>query len=113
MDGGATRCVGVAGDKPGEFPARFDLVLNNPIGLRRLAQTYGEGAIKYGPDNWKKGFPESNLINHAMAHLTKHIEGDRTEDHIAHAVWNLYTLMHFQVTRPDLMDLSGPSSESA
>lgn len=46
------------------FPIRLDLVFNNPVGLRRLAETYGEGAAKYGPNNWKKGFNESVFLSH-------------------------------------------------
>lgn len=112
IDGGATRCADVAGDS-GEFPARYDLIFNNPRALKRLAQTYGEGAAKYGPRNWLKGFPESNLLNHALAHLQMHMSGDKSEDHLSHSLWNIFTLMHFQETRPDLMDLTGPSTHSA
>lgn len=93
--------------KTGKFNIRLDLVFNNPIGLRRLAETYGEGAIKYGPNNWKKGFKESVFISHALEHIRLHFHGDTSEDHIAHACWNLFTLMHFQETKPEMMDITG------
>lgn len=111
MPGGAQRCPDVAGDNGGH-PARFDLMMANTIAMRRLAQTYGEGSVKYGDNNWRKGFPESNLVNHALAHINMHLTGDRTEDHLSHAVWNLVTLMHFQENRPELMDISGSPVES-
>ena len=82
---------------------RWDLI--TPIGLRRLAQTYAEGAQKYTPWNWAKGLPASNLICHAIRHIMLWLSGDRTEDHLAHATWNIMTLMHFEETRPDLIDI--------
>ena len=104
---GAVRNTSVAGDTEGTFPMRFDLLLSNPEALQRIAATYGEGFQKYGANNWKKGFPESVLLNHAMAHLIQYMTGDVSEDHLAHAVWNLTTLMWMQQHKPELLDLTG------
>ena len=100
---GAIRSGGCATQKEGTFPARFDLV--TPIGLRRVAEAYGEGASKYPLGNWTKGIPESSLVQHAQAHIAAYMMGDTSEDHIGHAIWNLMTLAHNQEQRPDLMDL--------
>jgi len=100
---GAVRGVKAAGEIEGHLPARFDLI--TPIGLRRVAEAYGEGASKYPLGNWTKGIPESSLMQHAFAHLAAYMMGDKSEDHIGHTIWNLMTLAHFQETRPDLMDL--------
>lgn len=81
---------------------RYDLI--TPIGLRRLAETYAEGARKYGANNWRKGIPSSDLVNHAVRHIYLWLSGDNREDHLAHAVWNLMTCMHFEETRPELLD---------
>lgn len=85
---------------------RYDLI--SPIALRRLAETYAEGAKKYGPNNWLKGIPVSDLLNHALRHINLWMSDDCTEDHLAHAVWNLCSIMHFEETRPDLFDVAGP-----
>ncbi len=82
---------------------RWDLI--TPIGLRRIAETYAEGAKKYGEDNWKKGIPIRDLLNHAIRHIYLYLKGDETEDHLAHAAWNLLTAMHFEETRPELMNI--------
>lgn len=82
---------------------RFDLI--TPIGLRRLAETYHEGALKYGENNWQKGFKVSGLLNHTLNHIFLFLNGDESEDHLAHAAWNLFTSIHFQETRPDMMDV--------
>jgi hypothetical protein len=31
--------------------------------------------------------------------------GDNTEDHLAHATWNLLATIHFEETRPELIDI--------
>ena len=115
----ANREPRVSGSKKSRFPARFDLI--STIGLQRLAETYGEGSLKYAANSWLKGFKSSDLINHAQAHLNewRRRESNRgqpidrrpadseeqTDDHLAHAVWGLFCLMHFEETRPDLNDL--------
>ena len=85
---------------------RIDLLFTNEVALERLAKTYAEGCVKYGPTNWKKGFPESMLIAHALEHIRLHMAGDIKEDHLAHAAWNLNTLMWVQERKPELMDLN-------
>lgn len=82
---------------------RFDLI---PVAfLRRLSQTYGEGSLKYGDHNWWKGFKEKMLLNHGLAHFFMWSSKDKSEDHLCHGAWNLGGLIHFQETRPDLLDL--------
>lgn len=83
--------------------ARYDLI--TPIGLRRLAETCGEGAIKYGDENWLKGINCKNLMNHALTHINKYLAGDTTEDHLAHASWNLFAIMHNEELLPKMMDI--------
>ena len=82
---------------------RFDLI--TPFGLRRLAQTCAEGAAKYGDHNWQKGLPASSTVNHALRHINLWLMGDNSEDHLAHAAWNLLAVIHFEETRPELIDI--------
>lgn len=76
--------------------------LISPIALLRLATTYREGSVKYGDYNWTKGFPPGECLNHALRHIFYYLAGDRSEDHLAHAAWNLFTVMHFEHTNPEL-----------
>ncbi len=76
-------------DRVGE---RYDLI--SPIGLRRLAMTCHEGAEKYSDYNWEKGMPISEMLNHAVSHIYSYLSGDRSEDHLAHAAWNMFGAMH-------------------
>lgn len=86
---------------------RFDLV--TPIGLRRLAETCAEGARKYGDHNWQRGMPASVMLNHAIRHAYLWLAGDDTEDHLAHAAWNLLAVCHFEETMPAMVDIPARS----
>lgn len=79
---------------------RYDLI--SPVGLRRVAETCAEGAAKYGDYNWEKGMPISDLLNHGLRHLYLYLSGDRSEDHLAHAAWNVLGAMHSEECWPGL-----------
>ena len=79
----------------GRFPWR---------GIGGYARAMAEGAAKYGEGNWLKGFPVRDLINHAIRHVYLWLDGDRTEDHLGHAVWNAMTAIHFDAKRPELWE---------
>lgn len=72
-------------DKP-----RYDL-LDKPM-LKRWASLMARGAAKYGENNWKKAETQEEL-NRFEASLLRHVfqllEGDRTEDHAAGAMFNI------------------------
>lgn len=87
---------------------RFDLLDSNDEAMRRLAATFAEGFQKYGADNWKKGFPASDLYAHAREHMLLWIHGDATEDHLAHACWNLMAIMWMEKNRPEMIDFPDP-----
>lgn len=75
-----------------------------PFILRRLALIFTEGAAKYGDKQWTKGLPTSSTINHLLEHLMKWMEGDRSEDHIAKAMWGIVCLMYTEEFHADLHD---------
>ena len=87
-----------------EGKGRYDLV--TPFGLRRLAVVMEKGAKKYGESNWTLGMPYSRFLDSAMRHLQQFLIGDESEDHLAHAAFNAFAIMHFQeLGRTDLDDL--------
>lgn len=75
-----------------EGKGRFDLI--SPVFLTRLAQHTENGAKKYGDRNWEKGQPVSRFIDSALRHIVKYLEGNRDEDHMAAAAWNLQGVIH-------------------
>jgi len=84
---------------------RWDLI--PVLGLARLARTCAEGAARYGVGNWLRGIPVSDLLNHAIRHLYLYLAGDKTEDHLAHAAWNILAACHMEMAQPDMKDIVG------
>ena len=66
---------------------RFDLL---PQGaLFAAAGVMHEGANKgYAEGGWR-GLPTQDHLNHAMGHIVGHLNGDRQEDHLSHAIVRL------------------------
>lgn len=79
---------------------RYDLI--SPIGLAAVAAACAEGAAKYGPYNWEKGMPANDLINHALRHIYLFLSGNRDEDHLGHAAWNVIGAIHSLEVWPEI-----------
>lgn len=79
---------------------RYDLI--SPIALEALARTYAEGAAKYGDFNWENGMPAHDLLNHALRHIYLFLSGDRSEEHLSHAMWNVGAAIHSMAIWPDI-----------
>lgn len=69
---------------------RFDLLPWRA--LEDLAKLFEAGCLKYGDRNWEKGIPAHRFADSAARHLAKFIRGDRDEDHLIAAAWNILCL---------------------
>lgn len=76
-----------ATDKP-----RPDLL--SPFVMERIGNHMRKGAQKYSAWNWAKGIPSSRYYESLMRHLMKYAQGQRDEDHLSAAVFNLMGLIH-------------------
>lgn len=76
------------------------------VALRRLAQRYEYGAIKYGKsEGYKDGLPVSDCWDSAIRHLIEYMDGDNSEDHLAACVWNCFAMMEMEVNNPKWQDI--------
>ena len=83
-------------------PSRLSLI---PIeALEACGRAWAEGEAKYGRDNWLKGIPQTNLLEHAIRHIYTYLRGNSTEDDLGHAMWNIVTAIYQEVNRPDMDD---------
>lgn len=91
-----------SGQKP-----RYDLIPARP--MVRIARRFGEGAAKYGENNWRKGLADREFLldrlNHAQEHLLKLMadvsqEGDvrstAADDDAAAIILNIMFIMEAQ-----------------
>jgi len=100
MTTGARQFATGAVRSPDADGERYDLI--SPIALRRQAEVCAEGAHKYGDFNWEKGMPIADLLNHGLRHLFLYLAGDRDEDHLGHALWNVAAAIHSEELWPEL-----------
>ncbi|MGE3809694.1 MAG: dATP/dGTP diphosphohydrolase domain-containing protein [Gemmataceae bacterium] len=66
---------------------RFDLLPAKA--MARLAKHFEKGATKYQPRNWERGIPVSRFLDSALRHAFSYIGGEKGEDHLVAAAWNL------------------------
>ncbi len=92
-----------------EGKPRFDLIPTRP--LKRVADLYARGAIKYSPNNWKKGQPFSRAYASLFRHLIAWREGEKTEDHLAAVIFNAMALMYYEENKPELNDIWGEDGQ--
>jgi len=63
--------------------------------LMAAARVMARGAERHGENNWRLGIPIEDVLDHAMNHIAKYLLGDRSEEHLAHALCNLCMAVHF------------------
>jgi hypothetical protein len=92
-----------------EGKGRMDLLPARAI--LAVAKIFEAGAKKYGDNNWRKGIPLSRYMDSGLRHAMKYLRGDRDEDHLTQAIWNLLCLSETQgmieegLLPPELNDL--------
>jgi Domain of unknown function (DUF5664) len=74
------------GGMQSKLEGRYDLIPGEA--LVRLANVVGLGARKYAVNNWRAIEYEAHL-NHALMHLVALMNGDRSDDHLGHALCRL------------------------
>lgn len=62
------------------------------------------GALKYGTHNVNKGIPTSILMDSAMRHAAKYLDGQEDEDHLLAAAWNLLWAIEMRCKKPECVD---------
>lgn len=71
------------GGRQSYVSARLDLI--PPENLLLLGQCLGFGAKKYGEGNWHQ-IPQNENLNHALVHIVKWLNGDRSEPHLVNVL---------------------------
>ena len=63
------------------------------------------GVPHYPERNWEKGLPMHSMIDSALRHLMKYMDGWDDEDHLCAAATNLLMAMWTEEKRPDMQDI--------
>lgn len=62
------------------------------------------GAEKYGEHNVNRGIPTHSLLDSAMRHAAKYLDGQNDEDHLLAAAWNLLWAVEMRCKNPECVD---------
>lgn len=62
------------------------------------------GALKYGEHNVDRGIPTHSLLDSAMRHAAKYLDGQEDEDHLLAAAWNLLWAVEMREKHPECVD---------
>jgi len=83
--------------------------------LRRLAQQYEYGKLKYGRNGeaYTDGLPVKDCIDSMFRHLVAYLDGDNTEDHMAAIAWGSFAVMFMEEHKPQFQDVVGRKRLSA
>lgn len=64
------------------------------------------GHLKYGDGrNWEKGMPIAEFLDSALRHLVQYAMGDKSEDHLAAALWNIGCIIWTEKHHPEMQNL--------
>lgn len=84
---------GVGKDEPvvmnekggGQSQVHYRMDLLDPKALLATSKVLKEGADKYGADNWRL-IDTSDHLNHLLIHVYAYLAGDKSDEHLSHAV---------------------------
>ena len=62
------------------------------------------GAVKYGEHNVDKGIPTHSLLDSAIRHAAKYLDGWTDEPHLVAAAWNLLWAIEMEIKHPECID---------
>lgn len=63
------------------------------------------GKPHYPERNWEKGLPIHTMIDSAMRHIAKYVDGQVDEDHLCAAATNLLMALWIEEKRWDMVDI--------
>ena len=62
------------------------------------------GAIKYGEHNVDRGLPTHSLLDSAIRHAAKYLDGWTDEPHLVAAAWNLLWAIEMEINHTECVD---------
>lgn len=69
------------------------------------------GEQHYPERNWEKGLPMHSMLDSAMRHLAKYMDGWDDEDHLCAAATNLLMAMWMEEKKPGMQDIPTRATE--
>ena len=73
--------------------------------LIRVSKHMEDALTHYPERNWENGLPMHSMIDSALRHLAKYVDGQNDEDHLCAATTNLLMAMWTEEKLPNQQDI--------
>ena len=73
--------------------------------LLRISKHMEDSLTHYPERNWEKGLPMHSMLDSAMRHMAKYMDGWTDEDHLAAAATNLLMALWTEEKKPEMQDI--------
>lgn len=73
--------------------------------LIRVSKHMEDALTHYPERNWEKGLPMHSMLDSAIRHLMKYMDGWQDEDHLCAAATNLLMAMWTEEKHPEMQDI--------
>ena len=73
--------------------------------LLRISKHIENTLTHYPERNWEKGLPMHSMLDSALRHLVKYMDGQTDEDHLCAAATNLLMAMWTEEKQPRMQDI--------
>lgn len=73
--------------------------------LLRISRHMENATTHYPERNWEKGLPMHSMLDSAIRHLAKYMDGQTDEDHLAAAATNLLMALWTEEKKPEMQDI--------
>lgn len=73
--------------------------------LLRISRHMENANTHYPERNWEKGLPMHSMIDSALRHLVKYMDGQMDEDHLCAAATNLLMALWTEEKLPEMQDI--------
>lgn len=73
--------------------------------LLRVSKHMEDALTHYPERNWENGMPMHSMLDSAMRHLVKYMDGQTDEDHLCAAATNLLMALWTEEKKPDMQDI--------
>ena len=79
--------------------------------LIRISKHMENANTHYPERNWEKGLPMHSMIDSALRHLAKYMDGWNDEDHLCAAATNLLMALWTEEKKPEMQDIPSRPTE--
>lgn len=80
--------------------------------LLRVSRHMEDALTHYPERNWERGLPMHSMLDSAMRHLMKYMDGQNDEDHLCAAATNLLMAMWTEENHPEMQDIPSRGEEN-